>query len=184
MGFQQKLIQFLMDIFFVSLGWILTFAISYRLMMIIGDTPSHISIIFIPAGYKLLVSMILRWRSVPGLFFGSLFINHFFFPAHSVLDCVFLSAVSALSGILAIMILEYLFYKKNHILDLKLEKLTLIFLSLSYGVTNSLLHTLTFKLTGIAMVRLADPFRMFVVDVLGVLVFIAMCQLLLYVIKK
>jgi hypothetical protein len=182
--YKDDLNEFIIASLVVAIGWIFFFILSHFIMGSPHDIPAHISFIFIPAGYKLIVSMVLRWRSILGLFLGSVLIIEHYHPTYTVLSALLISSITATTGILAVILVEALSYKEGYLLDIKIEKITLLLLALSYAFVNSLLHNIVFKATGIMMIRLTDPIKMFIGDFFGALIFIGFIQAMLYLLRR
>ena len=152
----------------VGLSWVAL----YQLNMI-GYTPSQlpfISWIFIPSGFKLFITLILRLRSILGLFLGSMWLNIHYRPELFLHDQIILSLISAFTGYLACIIIENRF--NTQLLATKLPPKMIMVLSVGYAFTNTIIHTVFFNLHHELMsIRFVDPIKMFIGDLLGVIIF-------------
>ena len=157
----------------------------YRLNMW-GYKANHmpfISWVFVPSGFKLFVSLILRFNSIPGLILGSLYLNHLYHPELRVHDQVILSLISSVTGLVACLIMEGILKKK--LLSYVLSVQEFISLSLIYALSNSVIHIIFFNLHhDLISVRLIEPVKMFVGDFFGVAIFMAIINRMHYLYKK
>lgn len=157
----------------------------YRLNMW-GYKANHmpfISWVFVPSGFKLFVSLILRINAIPGLILGSLYLNHPYHPELAVHDRVILSLISSVTGLIACLIMEGVLKKK--LLSYVLSVQEFVSLSLIYALSNSVIHMIFFNLHhDLISVRLLEPVKMFVGDFFGVAIFMSIINRMHYLYKK
>lgn len=128
--------------------------------------------LFLPAGIRMMAVFIFGWKGVLGLFIGSVYTNEVETNAY-VLG---LSAISALSPMLALLLCRWFFNIASTLKGLKAKQL--LAFTLMGGLANSLLSQLYFYATNTDKL-LFGFVPMFVGDVLGTLLIFYMVAKLL-----
>ncbi len=136
--------------------------------------------IFLPAGLRLLCTLLFGLEGALGLFIAGLIIIQFYFPTFDLITGIGAAFITAGA--------PYLVYRQaiSRGLSPSLEKLTpktLGILILIYAITSPLLHQLWFALRGFSPDSLSAFFAMFVGDLLGTLIIVYTIKLLLALIR-
>ena len=136
--------------------------------------------IFLPAGLRLLCTLLFGIEGAIGLFIAGLIIIQFYFPTFDLITGIGAAFITAGA--------PYLVYRQAIARGLSpsLEKITpktLGILILIYSVISPLLHQLWFSLRGYTPDSLSAFFAMFVGDLLGTLIIIYSIKLLLALIR-
>lgn len=177
----KKISEFTLTTAGVAVLWILL----YRLNMW-GYKPNQmpfISWVFIPSGFKLFVSLILRLNCIPGLFLGALYLTYHYHPELLAHDQVILALICSVTGIVACLVMERIL--KRQLLSYVLGVQEFLWLALVYAISNSLIHLIFFYLHhDLIAIRLIEPFKMFVGDFLGVAIFMAALNCAHFMFKK
>ena len=123
--------------------------------------------IFLPAGMRLLCTLLFGLEGAIGLFIAGLIVIHFYFPTFDLITGIGAAFITAGA--------PYLVYRLalSRGLSPSLEKITpktLGILILIYAITSPLLHQLWFALRGFSPDSLSAFFAMFVGDLLGTLI--------------
>lgn len=136
--------------------------------------------IFLPAGLRLLCTLLFGLEGALGLFIAGLIIVQLYFPAFDLVTGIGAACITAGA--------PYLVYRLALMRGLSpsLEKLTpktLGILILTYAITSPLLHQLWFSLRGFSPDSLSAFFAMFVGDLVGTLIVIYSIKLLLALLR-
>ncbi len=136
--------------------------------------------IFLPAGMRLLCTLLFGLEGAIGLFIAGLIVINFYFPTFDLITGIGAAFITAGA--------PYLVYRLalSRGLSPSLQKITpktLGMLILIYAITSPLSHQLWFALRGFSPDFLSAVFAMFVGDLLGTLIIIYSIKLCLALIK-
>ncbi len=136
--------------------------------------------IFLPAGMRLLCTLLFGLEGAIGLFIAGLIVINFYFPSFDLITGIGAAFITAGA--------PYLVYRLalSRGLSPSLEKITpktLGILILIYAITSPLSHQLWFALRGFSPDFLSAFFAMFVGDLLGTLIIIYSIKLFLALLR-
>ena len=163
--------QTLVEALAIALVWVFFFRLNLFVFAHF-EFNSRVYWLFLPAGIRMMAVFIFGWKGVLGLFIGSTYTNE----AETDAYVLGLSAISALSPMLALLLCRWFYNLASTLKGLKAKQL-LVF-TLIGGLVNSLLSQLYFYATSTDKVFFGFV-PMFVGDVLGTLLFFYMVAKLL-----
>ena len=159
--------------FVVILGWVFFFGLNH-IINLIAPYKDYISLIFIPAGFKIVIYCLLKWRAFIGIFIGSILTGHYYLDDNLIHHIYIFAFLSALSPIIAIYIVNLISKFGDNLEFLTLSKVMLI--SFLYALISSFSHN-TFLL-GMNEVNFIeyhqDSLAMFIGDFLGAMIFLSL----------
>lgn len=158
---------------FIALGWCFFFSLNEALNLI-GPYKDYISLLFLPAGYKIVLACLLKWQCFLGFFFGSI-ITGFTYLDNSLTQqhLWFFSLFSAFSPIVAIIIIDYFFNLGFKLSEINLQKLILI-AALYAFICTALHNTYLLMLGEISLIEYQqDSLAMFIGDITGAMLFLS-----------
>ena len=155
----------------IVLTWIFFFSLNH-LLSFISPYKNYISLIFIPAGFKIVIACLLRWHCFPGLFFGSIITGLIYLDKSMHEHLWIFSLFSAFSPIVTIIIADYFLSLGYKLKEINLQKIILI--AVLYALISSAMHNS--YLLGIGEISLIeyqqDSLAMFIGDMTGTLIFL------------
>jgi hypothetical protein len=157
---------------FITLGWCFFFSLNETLNLI-GPYKDYISLLFLPAGYKIVLACLLKWQCFLGLFIGSIITGFTYLDNNLTQHIWFFSLFSAFSPILTVTIIDYFFN-----LGLKLSKINLqkmILIAALYAFICTALHNTYLLILGeISLIEYQqDSLAMFIGDITGAMLFLS-----------
>ena len=117
--------------------WVLLYYLNHTLFRF-TEVTQLTSLIFIPSGFKIAVTAILRTRAWLGLFLGSILTGYLFLKNFSAFDVVVFSMLSATLPFLALRLSEYFLPLKRDLSNLKIKHILLM--GLIYAALNGAFH--------------------------------------------
>jgi hypothetical protein len=157
----------------IILGWIIFFGLNH-LINLIAPYKDYISLIFIPAGYKVVIYCLLKWRAFIGIFFGSILTGYYFLDNNSTHHIYTFAFLSALTPMIAIYIINLLSKLGDKLEFLTLSKVMLI--SFLYALISSFAHnTFLLSINKVTFIQYhQDSIAMFIGDILGAMIFLSL----------
>lgn len=157
----------------IILGWVLFFSLNHFINLL-APYKDYISLIFIPAGFKVVIYCLLKWRAFTGIFFGSILTGYYYLDDNHTTHIYTFAFLSGLSPIIAIYIVNLIFK-----LGEKLELLTLskvILISFLYALISSFAHnTFLLSINEVNFIQYQqDSIAMFIGDLLGAMIFLSL----------
>ena len=156
----------------IVLTWIFFFSLNHFISFI-SPYKNYIALIFIPAGFKIVIACLLRWHCFPGLFIGSM-ITGLIYLDKSMHDHLWIfSLFSAFSPIVTINIVDNFLSLGYKLKEINLQKIILI--AVLYGLVFSALHnTYLFWIEEISFIEFQqDSLAMFIGDFTGAMLFLS-----------
>lgn len=86
---------------FIAISWFLLYSINFYLLAPL-EYKTHITFIFLPAGFRIAAATIFRMEAAIGLFLGSLLTGYFYIKGEYRDDIVIFSVISTLTPIAAV----------------------------------------------------------------------------------
>lgn len=164
MKFQGFLITLL-----IAALWVLLYIFNHHLFRF-TEVTQLTSLIFIPSGFKIAVTAILRVRAWLGLFLGSLFTGVVFLKNFSLMDVTVFSILSASLPFIALKLSEYFLPLKRDLSNMKVKHIFLI--GFIYAFLNGLFHV-SYRHQVLFLretYEIRELLSMMVGDVLGILI--------------
>lgn len=125
--------------------------------------------IFLPAGFRIILILVLGWQGAVGIVLGSVFISRGLFQEHLGHVALLNAVVSGFTPWVVMKVLE-----NRGKLNRQLQSLTsqqLLYFTLIYAAANALAHQATWQLIGWRDVNLwIDIWPMFIGDAIGALI--------------
>jgi len=158
---------------YIAATWVVFFSLNY-LITLIAPYKSHIALIFLPAGIKIIFACIHRQEAFFGLLIGSLITGYLFLGDVAQTYILAFAFMSALSPILSVYLVD-----KFMPLGMRLSLLTfnkIILIALAYAFICSFLHnTFLLTLNEINFYQYQqDSIAMFIGDLTGSLIFLGL----------
>ena len=168
----KDLLKFLELQIFIALGWCFFFSINEALNLI-GPYKDYISLIFLPAGFKIVLACLLRWQCFLGLFIGAKITGLVYLNYDITQYLWFFSLFSAFSPIVSVIIVDYFFNFGFKLSEINLQKIILI--AALYAFISSAMHnTYLFGHGEISFIEFQqDSLAMFIGDITGVMLFLS-----------
>ena len=157
----------------IILGWVFFFSLN-NLINLIAPYKDYISLIFIPAGFKVVIYCLLKWRAFIGIFFGSIITGYYYLDDNRIHHIYTFAFLSALSPIIAIYIVNLLSKLGDKLEFLTLNKVMLI--SFLYALISSFAHnTFLLSINEVTFIQYhQDSIAMFIGDLLGAMIFLSL----------
>jgi hypothetical protein len=154
----------------IIFSWFILFSANHFLLESVKYN-DYISLIFLPAGIRIMFATIFRGDAWRGLFFGSLLTGFVYLESLSAIDIVIFSILSTLSPLLAVLIINFFssYGKRCELLTFKHT----IFIALTYAIFCSVFHNLYIFLQEKNLEAfILDTGLMFIGDITGALIFL------------
>ena len=157
----------------IILGWVFFFSLN-NFINLIAPYKDYISLIFIPAGFKVVIYCLLKWRAFIGIFFGSILTGYYYLDDNHIQHLYIFAFLSALSPIIAINIVNLLTKLGEKLEFLTLSKVMLI--SFLYALISSFAHnTFLLSINEVNFIQYQqDSIAMFIGDLLGAMIFLSL----------
>ena len=156
----------------IILGWVFFFGLNH-IINLIAPYKDYISLIFIPAGFKIVIYCLLKWRAFIGIFIGSILTGHYYLDDNHTHHIYTFAFLSALSPVIAIYIVNLLSKLGEKLEFLTLSKVMLI--SFLYALISSFAHnTFLLSIHEVNFIQYQqDSIAMFIGDLLGAMIFLS-----------
>ena len=156
----------------IALGWCFFFSLNEALNLI-GPYKDYISLIFLPAGFKIVLACLLRWQCFLGLFIGTNITGLIYLNYDLTQHLWFFSLFSAFSPIVAVIIVNYFFNLGFKLSEISLQKIILI-AALYTLISTALYNTYLYGLGEISFIEFKqDSLAMFIGDITGAMLFLS-----------
>ena len=162
----------------VAVAWILFFKLNGFIFSSFEKT-QFVSLVFIPAGLRLIAVLLFDELGVIGLFVGSLITSPILLTSFT--EAILISLVSALNPYLAVHMTKRLL-KIDHLLN-QLHPKELMLMGLFSALFNCMSHQFYFEFTNLRASWL-DCENMFIGDVFGIGIMLTLFMITLKLIKK
>ena len=148
---------------FFSLNEIITSLLPYK---------DYIALIFLPAGFKIILACLLRWQCFLGLFIGSIITGLIYLNESNNHHLWIFSFFSAFIPIIVVLVIDYLCNLGFELSEINLQKIILI--AVLYALLSSLMHNSYLLWLGeISLIEYQqDSLAMFIGDITGALIFL------------
>ena len=121
----------------IALLWIVLYAAN-RVLFSFAEVAPWVSLIFLPSGYKMACAAVLRSRSIPGLFIGSVATGFIFLKDFSTVDVLMFSLFSSTLPFVALRVTERIRPLDEDLSNFSLQHVSL--LALIYAGLNGVFH--------------------------------------------
>jgi hypothetical protein len=157
----------------IIFGWIFFFSLN-NFINLIAHYKDYISLIFIPAGFKVVIYCLLKWRAFIGIFFGSILTGYYYLDDNHTTHIYTFAFLSGLSPIIAIYIVNLISKLGEKLELLTLSKVMLI--SFLYALISSFAHnTFLLSINEVNFIQYQqDSIAMFIGDLLGAMIFLSL----------
>ena len=168
----KDVLKFLELQLLIGLGWFVVFSLSEALNLI-GPYKDYISLLFLPAGFIIVLACLLRWQCFLGLFIGANITGLIYLDNDLTKHLWFFSLFPAFSPILTVIIVDYFFNFGLKLSQINLQKIILI--AALYALISSALHnTYLFGLGEISFIEFKqDSLAMFIGGISGAMLFLS-----------
>ena len=148
---------------FFSLNEALTSLLPYK---------DYIALIFLPAGFQIVLACLLRWQCFLGLFIGSIITGLIYLNESNNHHLWIFSFFSAFIPIIVVLVIDYLCNLGFELSETNLQKIILI--AVLYALLSSLMHNSYLLWLGeISLIEYQqDSLAMFIGDITGALIFL------------
>lgn len=161
----------------VAVAWVVFYKLNF-LAFSYFEKNQFVSLVFVPAGIRLVSVLLLEEYAVAGLFIGALMTS----PVSSnITECLVISFISAVNPYLATHMTKRLLNIDNLLNNLRAKEL--IFMGLFSALINCISHHLYFSLDGLAT-SWSNFINMFVGDLLGISIMLFLFSMTLKIIRK
>jgi len=156
----------------IALGWCSFFSLN-EAVNLINPYKDYISLIFLPAGFKIVLACLLRWQCFLGLFIGTNITGFIYLDYNLTQHFWFFSIFSALCPILSVIIVDYFFNLGFKLSEIILQKIILI-AALYAFISTAFYNTYLFGLGEISFIEFQqDSLAMFIGDITGAMLFLS-----------
>jgi hypothetical protein len=156
----------------IALGWCFFFSLNETLNLI-GPYKDYISLLFLPAGYKIVLACLLKWQCFLGLFIGSIITGLIYLDYNLTQHLWFFSLFSAFSPVVTVIIIDYFFNLGFKLSEISLQKIILI-AALYAFICTALHNTYLLMLGEISFIEFQqDSLAMFIGDITGAMLFLS-----------
>ena len=154
---------------FIAAVWVLLYYFNHTIFKF-TEVTQLTSLIFIPSGFKIAVTAILRMRAWLGLFLGSILTGYLFLKNFSAFDVIVFSILSASLPFVALKLSEYFLPLKRDLSNLKIKHILLM--GFIYAALNGVFHVgYRYHVLFVRDVHeMHELLSMMVGDVLGILI--------------
>ena len=157
---------------FIALGWCFFYSINEALNLI-SPYKDYISLLFIPAGYKIVITCLFRWQCFLGLFIGANITGLIYLDYNLTQHFWFFSIFSALAPIVSVIIVDYFFNFGFKLSEINLQKIILI-AALYAFISTAFYNTYLFGLGEISFIEFQqDSLAMFIGGITGAMLFLS-----------
>ena len=172
MVMSKDVLKFLELQIVIALAWCFFFSLS-EVLNLIGPYKDYISLLFLPAGFKIVLACLLRWQSFLGLFIGANITGLIYLDYDLIQHLWFFSLFSAFSPILTVIIVDYFFNLGFKLSNISLQKIILI--AALYAFICTVFHnTYLYGLGEISFIEFQqDSLAMFIGDITGAMLFLS-----------
>jgi len=169
----------LIPVLTVAIAWVLIYKLNDVVFQVL-EVSSLITLIFLPAGIRLISILLLHYNAVIGLFIGALITN--IHPEISLENIFIISLISAVNPYIA-------YISSNALLNVKptLQALTskhLLLMSFIYALFNAVSHNIYFYFSAITDEFLMNTLMMFTGDLIGTILVLYLFSVLYKLFRK
>lgn len=179
----QKLIYAIIYHFIVVIAVAFAWVILYSLNHVLFETlevSSLTSIVFLPAGIRLISTLLLECHAVLGLFIGGLITN--LYTEISLENAIIINIISAVNPYLAYITSNAMFSIKSTLQTLSSKQL--LFICSTYALFNAISHNIYFCLSAITDEFLIHFLKMFTGDFIGSILLLTICSVAFRLLRK
>ena len=155
----------------VIIAWLAFFSLNEALTSLL-PYKDYIALIFLPAGFKIILACLLRWQCFPGLFIGSIITGLIYLNESNIHHLWSFSFFSAFAPVIVVLMIDYLCNLGFKLSEINLQKIFLI--AVLYALLSSVMHNS--YLLWLAEINLIeyqqDSLAMFIGDITGALIFL------------
>jgi len=155
----------------IIVGWIAFFSLNEALTSLL-PYKDYIALIFLPAGFQIVLACLLRWQCFLGLFIGSIITGLIYLNESNNHHLWIFSFFSAFIPIIVVLVIDYLCNLGFELSEINLQKIILI--AVLYALLSSLMHNSYLLWLGeISLIEYQqDSLAMFIGDITGALIFL------------
>ena len=156
----------------VAISWLAFFSLNEALNSLLSYK-DYISLIFLPAGFKIVLACLLRWNCFPGLFIGAIITGLLYLDDSNTHYLWGFSFFSAFAPIITVIIIDYFCNLGFKLSEINLQKIILI--AVLYALLSSLMHNSYLLWLGkISLIEYQqDNIAMFIGDITGALILLS-----------
>ena len=155
----------------IIVGWIAFFSLNEALTSLL-PYKDYIALIFLPAGFQIVLACLLRWQCFLGLFIGSIITGLIYLNESNNHHLWIFSFFSAFIPIIVVLVIDYLCNLGFELSEINLQKIILV--AVLYALLSSAMHNIYLLLLGeISLYQYQqDSLAMFIGDITGALIFL------------
>ena len=155
----------------IIVGWIAFFSLNEALTSLL-PYKDHIALIFLPAGFQIVLACLLRWQCFIGLFFGAVISGLIYLNGKNTDHLWIFSFLAAFVPIITVIVIDYFCSLGFKLTEINLQKIILI--AVLYALLSSAMHNSYLLWLGeISLIEYQqDSLAMFIGDITGALIFL------------